>query len=667
MITKATWIWSFGDFELYHHRKLSLSREERGHIVPAFWQLYGPNCLVKFRKAVELENDETILVSTDGDGYVQLGWQRISCDGPVLIPKGKHMLQVVVGNASGIPAIYVLGETISSDSSWEATAFDGSWGQAGSWNLDDPAVPPTAFRLPSTPIEPVSVTATEQGRLYDFGKEVMVRLLLGGLKPGAAYQVCYGESIPEAMDFEKAVLREAFIAGSPERALRARACRYVHVVGEIDSLRGLSEYLPLETKASFHSSDPLLDKIFTVSDDTLRLNSRLFYLDGIKRDHWVWAGDAYQSFFLNYYSHFDPELIQRTLIALRGGEPLVSHLNTIVDYSLYWLISLADYDLYTGDRAFIRRLYDRAVSLMEFCIQRQDAEGMLVGLPGDWTFIDWADMDKSGALCAMQILFCKALEAMAACSAIAGNLPNQERYAGLEKKVRAGIDARFWNEELGAYVTNSVDGKPTRQVRRHANIFAVIYGIADEEKRKKILQNVLLNDAVPQITTPYFKFYELDALCKLGELDRVSAVLRSYWGGMLAEGATTFWEEYDPRMSGVKHLEMYHEPYDKSLCHAWGASPLYLLGKYYTGVSPVQPGYAEFEVSPNRGGLESFEGVVPLRDGTVRVRMDGQGIEIETNAEGGYFTASGRRVKLEPGRIHRFEPSALDDNPAQRR
>lgn len=128
------------------------------------------------------------------------------------------------------------------------------------------------------------------------------------------------------------------------------------------------------------------------------------------------------------------------------------------------------------------------------------------------------------------------------------------------------------------------------QVRRHANIFAILFGFDVETQRQQILTNVLLNDSVPQITMPYFKFYELDALCRLGQLDKVTAGLRAYWGGMLAEGATTSWEEYDPRMSGTKHLEMYHEPYDKSLCHAWGASPLYLLGRYYTGVTPTQPG-----------------------------------------------------------------------------
>lgn len=75
----------------------------------------------------------------------------------------------------------------------------------------------------------------------------------------------------------------------------------------------------------------------------------------------------------------------------------------------------------------------------------------------------------------------------------------------------------------------------------------------------------------------------------------------NYWGGMLREGATSFWEKYVPTERGVQHLAMCGRPYGKSLCHAWGASPIYLIGRYFLGVKPLKPGYAEYEVRPNLG------------------------------------------------------------------
>ncbi|MCQ7013049.1 hypothetical protein, partial [Clostridioides difficile] len=94
-------------------------------------------------------------------------------------------------------------------------------------------------------------------------------------------------------------------------------------------------------------------------------------------------------------------------------------------------------------------------------------------------------------------------------------------------------------------------------VTRHANIFAILFDVVDENKQQLILKNVLLNNAITQITTPYFKFFEQDALCKLGEQHRVYQVLLDYWGGMLDRGAVTFWEEFDPSQHGKDMYAMY--------------------------------------------------------------------------------------------------------------
>ena len=125
------------------------------------------------------------------------------------------------------------------------------------------------------------------------------------------------------------------------------------------------------------------------------------------------------------------------------------------------------------------------------------------------------------------------------------------------------------------------------------------------------------------------RFYELETLCKMGRQEQVLHEIRSYWGGMLREGATTFWEKYNPEETGVQHLAMYGRPYGKSLCHAWGASPLYLLGRYFLGVRPQKPGYGEFEAEPCLGGLDWIEGSVPTPSGMIHVYADKDTVRIE--------------------------------------
>lgn len=158
-----------------------------------------------------------------------------------------------------------------------------------------------------------------------------------------------------------------------------------------------------------------------------------------------------------------------------------------------------------------------------------------------------------------------------------------------------------------------------RCVTRHANIFAIIYDLAEESKKERIVKTVLLNDNVPQITTPYFKFYEMDALCKMGHLTEVLQKVKEYWGGMLERGAVTFWEEYDPNVSEEEQYDMYGDKFGKSLCHAWSASPIYLLAKYFVGLRITDPVTGTYEVKPHLEDFESLKCTLPVRDKQVRI------------------------------------------------
>jgi hypothetical protein len=100
------------------------------------------------------------------------------------------------------------------------------------------------------------------------------------------------------------------------------------------------------------------------------------------------------------------------------------------------------------------------------------------------------------------------------------------------------------------------------------------------DERNQVKHTVLKNPGIPEITTPYMRFFELAALCEVGEYTYVIHEIVDYWGGMLKLGATSFWEEYKPQIPLPEQYEMDSRPYGKSLCHAWEAGPIYLLVKY---------------------------------------------------------------------------------------
>lgn len=245
---------------------------------------------------------------------------------------------------------------------------------------------------------------------------------------------------------------------------------------------------------------------------------------------------------MNYYLFFDSESVKRTIWLLRGKDPVTSHSNTIMDYTFYWFLSVYDYYMYSGDRHFVNQLYPRMQTMMDYVLGRTNKNGMVEGMSGDWVFVDWADgyLDKKGELSFEQVLFCRSLETMALCADLVGDKGGQQKYEKLASALKAKLEPAFWNNQKQAFVHNCVDGRQSDAVTRYANMFSVFFDYLNADKQQAIKQSVLLNDEILKITTPYMRFYELEALCALGEQETVMKEMKAYWGGMLKEGATSF-------------------------------------------------------------------------------------------------------------------------------
>ena len=181
---------------------------------------------------------------------------------------------------------------------------------------------------------------------------------------------------------------------------------------------------------------------------------------------------------------------------------------------------------------------------------------------------------------------------------------------------------KFYDKDLGIYHYSRVDGKLTDDVRKHPHIFSILYDLCPLDRQKSLMDNVLLNEDVYKITTPYMRFYEIASLMKLGRVNEAINEIKSYWGGMLDMGATSFWESYNPNESEPQCYAMYDRPYGKSLCHAWGAAPIYLVGRYFLGLKPTKIGYEEFEISPTLSVFSKFEAEMPINDGYISLKYE---------------------------------------------
>lgn len=683
----ATWIWYPGDFEIWKGNIFNNRRTERGSMFPPFWKQDSHYVTVAFTTTVDLAEEEVIAVWTEGAFNFALDGKLISqLSDPktfwyeegdnegyrIRIPKGCHKLEFKVWNQQQLPALFVQGDTIQSNNTWLTTYEDKIWIDengvahgsgiyvpAGSWHFDSPGETPSRYSLRWCEAFPVSSEKVAGGTLYDFGRETFGHLDFRQPKGNGTAHIYYGESREEALDKEHCETLDAMPITNDHTLfpVGSKAFRYVYIedCGSISyQLAMYEEYSPFDPShsGSFRCSDDLLNRIWDVSARTLELTTQEFFMDGIKRDRWTWSGDAIQSYLMNYYLHFDSDCVKRTIRQLRGKDPVTAHINTIMDYSFYWFMSVVDYYQYTGDSDFVREMWPRMLTLMDYILSRTNAEGMAEGQPDDWIFVDWVDfpMHKRGALAFEQVLFIAALFAMEKAAHICNEPEKADYYQGLAAQLSGKLERTFWSNVQHAFMHAIEDGVLNPQVTKFPNMFALRTIAMSEERQEQIMKSVMLNPDIPPITTPYMRFYELEALCEAGLHQQVLREIRDYWGGMLREGATSFWEKYVPTESGTQHLAMYGRPYGKSLCHAWGASPIYLLGKYFLGVQPTRPGYQEYVVQPSLGDLEWMEGDVPTPHGMIHVYMDCQQVKVMATEGCGTLIVGNQRMPVEAGK-----------------
>ena len=533
---RAEWIWYPDDFEIELSGRFMAERYERDIVMPPFWRMDSCYKNVKFRKVFELANAETVKIDAEGVFNVMIdGAYLYSVKTAFEVPAGKHEILVSVFNDKGLPCLKLSGDEVVTDDTWQVTCCDHVFKNAACDEDFLNGKTPNNFSLPSEKRKWVEKIPSEKGDIYDFGEEMFGRAVFSGAKLSEGARVYYGESLEEVGDREHCeLLSEDFVAkpfaesaaGKPvggEAAENevttkiAKAFRYVTTEGiEFSEIYVDEEISPSVCRSSFECDDPVINEIYKVAVRTMQLCSREFILDGIKRDRWLWGADVYQSSLMHYYSFFDAKSIKRSMIALFGKSPFSLYINHIMDYTFLWIICFDDYYRHSGDEKFARENCYKAFEMMEHCLGRRDGNGLMDSRPEDWVFVDWADLDNSGEVCCEQMLLVAAIKRCVMLSEEFGYKDKAERYRAIYEETAAKLE-RFWLGDKKGYTYSMRNGKPDGKILMHPNIFAVLFDLCDEERKQIIKENVLENPEIPKIVTPYMRFYELAALCRIGE------------------------------------------------------------------------------------------------------------------------------------------------------
>lgn len=632
---KAEWIWYPGEAENKILNDVGGRRYLRNIPQYPVWQSFGVYPSVKFGREFVLTEPDNLEIYASGGFSAELDFAGnfVPCtDNRLYLDKGRHSLTLHVWNTDGkVPCVYVRGKELVSDGMWQTSLLDGVFVPVGTDGFFDADISPNEYALSVRRENYVKKEEFGSFTLYDFGKESFGFIVAEGANESGKCLLYFGESKEEALDFDECELTDELnFAEGQSKTRIARAYRYVAVTksdgAQYKDICQLFEYKPHENRAEFRSDDEKLTRIWNVAAYTFDLNTREFFYDGIKRDRWVWAGDAFQSGFLNRYSFMDAETWKRTIIALGGKGKIGRHINTIVDYTLYWLIGFYDYYKATKDIGFVKQWYRRFDEWMRYVLSLTDENGFLKHRADDWVFIDWHECLRKDVdiFSFLQILLYGALNAAENVASLAEKPDDAARYKNLAATLKQKINDTFYDEASGAYFYGIKDGKIDRGIFRQINVMAIFVGLADEKQAARISQTVLKNDDIPKITTPYMRFFEFSVLCETGETEYVLDEIKKYYGGMLKLGATSFWEDFDPTKSGSEHYAMYDRKYGKSLCHAWGATPLWIIGRYVAGVN-ADAVNDEIVIRPKCVDIADFSAEFPTVYGTLKLqKKDGE-------------------------------------------
>jgi hypothetical protein len=123
---------------------------------------------------------------------------------------------------------------------------------------------------------------------------------------------------------------------------------------------------------------------------------------------------------------------------------------------------------------------------MEFSLGRSNINGFVEGLPGDWVFIDWAPIEKSGEISFEQLLLSRSLEATSRCAGLVNDREAEDKYGKLSVDLKQKIIDTFWSGQRNAFLHTRNNGILSQNVTRYTNMFAILFDYVDDDKKQHI-------------------------------------------------------------------------------------------------------------------------------------------------------------------------------------
>ena len=384
----------------------------------------------------------------------------------------------------------------------------------------------------------------------------------------------------------------------------------------------------------FECDDEFMNSLWQKSLRTLYVTMRDNFMDCPDRERAQWWGDVTSEMIMTMYSMDSNSY----LLYQKGVEAMLSHvddtkvLQTVVPISgdyfelpvqqLGGIVGFLTYYEYTGDKAFIEKVYDASLDYLK--LWEMGENNLVVHRSGSWDWPDWGSKADMTAIENAWVYY--ALSAVEEMAEITGKDEDISFITERKETISKGYKS-LWTE-------NGYKSKDVKKPDDRANALAVLTGLAEEEQYGTILK-VLTNT---KNSSPYMEYYVLEALCKMGEYEAARDRIKDRYKGMVYENYSTLWEFWNS--------------WQGTMNHAWSGGPLVIMSKHFAGITPIEAGYEKVKIDPQYNLSGSMNCTVPSVKGVITLDYekteDGYTVNLKLpeNMKAVLYVPSGANVKI---------------------
>ncbi len=378
---------------------------------------------------------------------------------------------------------------------------------------------------------------------------------------------------------------------------------------DISSVRLVCQTKPTNYEGSFACSDTMLTRIWYTGAYTVKTNLLQDYFGAIlmeRSDRHSWTGDAHTSQAASMVAFGNFDFVKQNL------RYTSTQYNGIASYSLYWILSLIDYYMYTGDKELLDEMLENACNKLDKAYEHYGDDANIV-------FYGWDERLGAGfengnnteTRNAYKMLSIQTWSKFSQVMKKAGYVDiagKYEQYAN--EKITLLGNIKDWNSNFGL----------------HAAADAINASFLNEPEQNDLIKRTFSDRQQRLSYSPFNQYFIIQALTKAGLYNEALNTIDDCWGGQIRYGATTFFEVFRPSwndISAPNDAPVNNQCGYTSLTHPWSAGVTKWLSEEILGVKPTRAGFQSYLFKPHLSSKVSWiKGKVPTLNGTIEVSGD---------------------------------------------